>query len=52
MKQRTVMIRSERKQVSKLPAIEVRRVPKDGLASEQKLVDKYADDSIVSKPYP
>lgn len=46
------MIRSERKQVSKLPAIEVRRVPKDGLASEQKLVDKYADDSIVSKPYP
>ena len=45
------MIGSERKQVSKLPAIEVSRVPNHGMVSEQKDRDKYADDSIVSRPY-
>ena len=45
------MIGSERKQVVKLPAIEVSRVPNHGLVSERKDRDKYADDSIVSRPF-
>lgn len=45
------MIGSERKQVSKLPAIELSRVPNHGIESEQKDRDKYADDSIVYRPF-